>query len=222
MDIETAPNGNFPTVLRPLSRLVWYLLTPYLCPEVKILVLPGGTMPARKSKKAVGYDTSVRAIVSAHEMQPPEKRLRKTLFDFDKVVDPSVARLAGREIPYEKTEPEPTYRLDVGEMAVCGIGFATEMPFPLCYLTLCRSGMAARHRITVSNAPGTIDPDYRGEAGIILHNEGKEPFYIYRGMRIAQALFTYGLMPRFKEISSYDEFSATDRGAGGFGSTGFR
>ena len=74
----------------------------------------------------------------------------------------------------------------------------------------------------VANAPGTIDPDYRGEAGIILFNCGTESFYLYRNMRIAQILFTYAFMPAFERVPSYRKLIATKRGAGGFGSTGLR
>jgi dUTP pyrophosphatase len=80
-----------------------------------------------------------------------------------------------------------------------------------------RSGLAAKHGITVANAPGTIDADYRGEVGVILINLGKEPFRIERGMRIAQIVIARHARAVWREISTLDE---TARGAGGFGSTG--
>jgi dUTP pyrophosphatase len=106
-------------------------------------------------------------------------------------------------------------------MVVCSTGFITEMPFPLAYLTLCRSGMASKYNIVVANGPGTVDPDYRGEAGIILFNCGTKPFYVFRGMRIAQIFFAWALIPEIIEMQSDEEFSASERGAQGFGSTGF-
>ena len=80
-----------------------------------------------------------------------------------------------------------------------------------------RSGLAARHGVTVANAPGTIDADYRGEVGVILINLGQEPFLITRGMRIAQMVIARHARAVWREVSELDR---TARGAGGFGSTG--
>ena len=80
-----------------------------------------------------------------------------------------------------------------------------------------RSGLAAKHGVTVANAPGTIDADYRGEIGVILVNLGREPFRISRGMRIAQLVVARHARAVWREASELDR---TARGAGGFGSTG--
>jgi dUTP diphosphatase len=80
-----------------------------------------------------------------------------------------------------------------------------------------RSGLANKHGITVLNTPGTIDSDYRGEIKIMLINLGSEPFEITRGERIAQAVIAPVMQAVVAEVSTLDE---TDRGAGGFGSTG--
>jgi dUTP pyrophosphatase len=80
-----------------------------------------------------------------------------------------------------------------------------------------RSGLAAKHGVTVANAPGTIDADYRGEVGVILINLGQEPFRITRGMRIAQMVIARHARAVWREVSELDR---TARGAGGFGSTG--
>ena len=80
-----------------------------------------------------------------------------------------------------------------------------------------RSGLAAKNGITMANAPGTIDADYRGEVGVILINLGKEPFRITRGMRIAQLIVARHARAVWHEVSQLDQ---TARGAGGFGSTG--
>jgi dUTP pyrophosphatase len=80
-----------------------------------------------------------------------------------------------------------------------------------------RSGLAARNGVTVANAPGTIDADYRGEVGVILINLGREPFRITRGMRIAQLVVARHARAKWREV---DELDRTARGAGGFGSTG--
>jgi dUTP pyrophosphatase len=80
-----------------------------------------------------------------------------------------------------------------------------------------RSGLAAKNGVTLVNAPGTIDADYRGEIGVILINLGKEPFRISRGMRIAQLVVARHARAVWREVSELD---GTARGAGGFGSTG--
>jgi dUTP pyrophosphatase len=82
-----------------------------------------------------------------------------------------------------------------------------------------RSGLAAKHGVTVLNAPGTIDADYRGEVKVILINHGKEPFTIERGMRIAQMVIARYEAVGFNLSESLDD---TARGAGGFGSTGVK
>ncbi|MBL9010794.1 MAG: dUTP diphosphatase [Alphaproteobacteria bacterium] len=80
-----------------------------------------------------------------------------------------------------------------------------------------RSGLAAKHGVTVLNAPGTIDCDYRGEVGVILVNLGSEPFTVTRGLRIAQLLIAPVVQAGPVDVDSLDD---TARGAGGFGSTG--
>jgi dUTP diphosphatase len=80
-----------------------------------------------------------------------------------------------------------------------------------------RSGLAARHGVTVLNTPGTIDADYRGEIQVILINLGSEPFAVTRGMRIAQLVIAPVQRARLTEVDSLDD---TSRGSGGFGSTG--
>ena len=80
-----------------------------------------------------------------------------------------------------------------------------------------RSGLAMRHGLTVANAPGTIDADYRGEVQVLLVNLGSESVNIIRGMRIAQLVVAPITRARLREVASLDE---TPRGSGGFGSTG--
>ena len=80
-----------------------------------------------------------------------------------------------------------------------------------------RSGLAAKNGVTVANAPGTVDADYRGEIGVLLINLSKEPFRISRGMRIAQLVVARHARAVWREVSELDR---TARGAGGFGSTG--
>ena len=80
-----------------------------------------------------------------------------------------------------------------------------------------RSGLALKHGVTVLNTPGTIDAGYRGEVGVILINLGAEPFVVEKGMKIAQLVVVPVAQAEIGEVAAVD---ATDRGAGGFGSTG--
>ena len=80
-----------------------------------------------------------------------------------------------------------------------------------------RSGLASKHGVTVLNAPGTVDADYRGEIGVLLINHGDAPFPIRRGERIAQMVIASVVRAELVPATS---LSATDRGSGGFGSTG--
>ena len=80
-----------------------------------------------------------------------------------------------------------------------------------------RSGLAAKHGVTVLNAPGTVDADYRGEIGVLLVNHGEAPFPIRRGERIAQMVIASVTQVELVAVAS---LAATERGSGGFGSTG--
>jgi dUTP pyrophosphatase len=82
-----------------------------------------------------------------------------------------------------------------------------------------RSGLAAKHGVTVLNTPGTIDADYRGEIKVILVNLSEVPFTVVPGERIAQMVFARCEQAQFEQVETLDE---TQRGAGGFGSTGLK
>lgn len=96
-------------------------------------------------------------------------------------------------------------------------GFAVAIPEGYEIQVRPRSGLALKHGITVPNTPGTIDSDYRGELKVILINHGAEPFPINRGDRIAQLVLAPVTLALWREVAELDE---TERGAGGFGSTG--
>lgn len=97
------------------------------------------------------------------------------------------------------------------------VGFAMELPAGYEAQIRPRSGLAAKHHITVTNSPGTVDANYRGEIKAILYNLGREPFVIQRGDRIAQMVICKLLEINLIEAT---ELSETDRGSGGFGSSG--
>ena len=97
------------------------------------------------------------------------------------------------------------------------VGFAMELPSGYEAQIRPRSGLAAKHHITVTNSPGTVDANFRGEIKAILYNLGKEPFVIQRGDRIAQMVICK--LPEIELIEA-TELSETDRNTNGFGSSG--
>lgn len=104
-----------------------------------------------------------------------------------------------------------------GQIGLVPTGLVMELPIGIECQVRPRSGLALKHGITIPNSPGTIDPDYRGELGIIVQNLGREDFRLPRGERIAQLVFARFETP---EIDEAPELSVTERGTGGFGSTG--
>ncbi|MHA1597470.1 MAG: dUTP diphosphatase [Alphaproteobacteria bacterium] len=110
-----------------------------------------------------------------------------------------------------------TLKLLPGSHALIPTGIAIALPPGHEAQVRPRSGLALKHAITVLNAPGTIDADYRGEIGVILINHGKQPFTIERGMRIAQIVIAPVVTATWQETTG---LSDTARAAGGFGSTG--
>lgn len=105
-----------------------------------------------------------------------------------------------------------------GERAIVGTGIALALPHGTVGLVHPRSGLAARQGLSIVNSPGTIDAAYRGEVKVCLINlDPRETIHIQRGTRIAQLLVQRVELPEFEEVADLDE---TDRGAGGYGSTG--
>jgi dUTP pyrophosphatase len=107
--------------------------------------------------------------------------------------------------------------LDPGDRALIPTGFALEIPAGFEVQLRPRSGLALKYGVTLLNAPGTVDSDYRGAVGVILVNHGREPFTVRRGDRIAQLVVAPVVQAAFVETAGLAE---TVRGAGGFGSTG--
>lgn len=188
---------------------------------VRIHILPGGAMPERQTTGSIGYDVRIRAIVSSTEMDSQNTQLRQTMFDFKRMPDNS--KIARHIITITKEHgggEKLIYRMDPGESVLVGIGFITEMQFPTFFWVAPRSGLASKWGITVTNAPGTVDPDYRGEAGVLVYNRNQTMFDLHRGMRIAQIIFQKAVIPELTRIETYEELVSSSRGSGGFGSTG--
>ena len=106
-----------------------------------------------------------------------------------------------------------------GDRALVKTGVRLSLPAGIVALVHPRSGLALKSGITVLNAPGTIDSGYRGEVGVILYNASKWDFVIERGDRIAQLVFQHHLTAAFDVVKD-TELDETERGEGGFGSTG--
>ncbi len=146
-------------------------------------------------------------------------------------------RVKYRRLPHANGLPAPAYQsaaaagidliaavpadapinLEPGKYAVIPTGLAVALPAGFEGQVRPRSGLAVRHGVTVLNSPGTIDADYRGEIMVALINHGRAPFVIERGLRIAQLVVAPVATAALIEVEVLDE---TDRGSGGFGSTG--
>ena len=124
------------------------------------------------------------------------------------------AQAAGMDICAAIEEELP---LGPGERAIVRTGLAIGLPAGFEAQIRPRSGLAARHGITVINSPGTIDADYRGEILVALINLGREPYTIRRGERIAQMVIQKVWQAQLEEV---DQLDRTHRNDGGFGSTG--
>ncbi|MDC3127434.1 dUTP diphosphatase [Candidatus Pelagibacter bacterium] len=134
-----------------------------------------------------------------------------------------------KEIPLPKYETEgssgmdlsanieSSINIDPGKKEIVPTGIAISVPSGYEVQIRPRSGLAAKHNITVLNTPGTIDSDYRGELKIILINHGKETFKIEKGFRIAQMVVCPIIKAKIEEVENLNK---TKRGKGGFGSTG--
>ncbi len=113
---------------------------------------------------------------------------------------------------------EDAIELGAGDRVLIPTGLSIALPKGFEAQIRPRSGLAINHGVTVLNTPGTIDADYRGEISVILINHGKEPFTIQRGMRIAQMVVERYSSVKWKVVSDLED--NTERGEGGFGSTG--
>ena len=130
---------------------------------------------------------------------------------------PLPSRQSAGAAGYDVSSAEPEFTLAPNERRAVATGLAFELPAGMEMQVRPRSGLALRHGLSVPNAPGTVDPDYRGELKVILCNLGSEAVIVRRGDRIAQLVFARFEAPDLHEVAA---LATTDRGAGGFGSTG--
>jgi dUTP pyrophosphatase len=126
------------------------------------------------------------------------------------------AGAAGMDISAALDEDHPLI-MEAGMSCLVPTGLIMQIPHGFEGQVRPRSGLAAKHGITLLNTPGTIDSDYRGEVKILLINLGKEPFTITRGLRMAQLVIAPVIQMLCEEV---EELDSSLRGSGGFGSTG--
>ena len=126
---------------------------------------------------------------------------------------------AGLDLQAANPESEPVVLKAHGGRALVPTGFCMAMERGFEAQIRPRSGLALKYGVTLLNTPGTIDSDYRGEVKILMINHGDEDFVVERGMRIAQMVIASVLHMKVIKVDSLDE---TERGKGGFGSTGHK
>ena len=114
---------------------------------------------------------------------------------------------------------EKQIKIEPGKTSIIPTGISVSIPKNFEIQIRSRSGLAAKSQISVLNSPGTIDADYRGELKVILINLSNKAFVVERGTRIAQMVLCPIVKAKFKEVDSLDD---TNRGVGGFGSTGLK
>ncbi|MGD2067199.1 MAG: dUTP diphosphatase [Gemmatimonadota bacterium] len=162
-------------------------------------------MTARREGDASGGSTSPEAFLVRFRRLPGNPDL------------PLPARASEHAAGYDIRSAEEDFALARFEVRLVSTGLALELPEGVECQVRPRSGLAARHGVTLPNSPGTIDPDYRGEVRVLLQNLGPESVTIARGDRIAQLVFARFEAPAVTEAR---ELGETERGTGGFGSTG--
>lgn len=151
-------------------------------------------------------------------MQQTTVRITRVRTGFDDIPLPSYATAGAAGMDVRAAVAEPL-RLEPGDRAMVPTGIAIALPHGYECQVRPRSGLAAKHGISMVNNPGTVDEDYRGEIAVLLINHGTEPFTIERGERIAQIV-----VARYERVEweQVEELPDSERGAGGFGSTGKR
>lgn len=130
---------------------------------------------------------------------------------------PSFATAGAAGMDLRACIPNGAVTIEPDRIALIPIGFSVELPSGTEMQIRPRSGLATKHALLVPNSPGTVDEDFRGPVQVALLNAGQEAFTINHGDRIAQAVVAPVLKPQIVEVET---LSDTERGAGGFGSTG--
>lgn len=140
----------------------------------------------------------------------------KAIYKGEGKLEYATPQSAGLDLRANNDEP---IVIEVGKFKLIPTGLYIALPVGFEAQIRPRSGLALKKGITVLNAPGTVDADYRGEVGVILMNCGNEPFVVEKGERIAQMVIARHEQAEFEFVDELDE---TERGAGGYGHTGVK
>ena len=232
INVMSVPEGEFDGLegrvkeledeIQSLRQSIGSIATLGVLNQVDFYTFPNGKRPERQTDGAIGFDAYSRAVVDPGSKPTDTSPLRDTLADFQKDQDWQYylhESLHDWVVDDETDEQKYAIALPPKNRLMVGLGFATKMEYPMFYWVAPRSGYAARG-ITVANSPGTVDPDYRGEAGALIENNSSNDFVISHNMRVVQIIFSLALIPSLNEVDSHDKLGNTNRGAGGFGSTG--
>lgn len=175
------------------------------------------------------FNTYFLGTASKSLTPPPDSRALNAMTQTVSIALKPLPHFEGLDVPSYETDgaagmdvraavpADAPITLATGERAMVPTGLSMAIPEGYEIQMRPRSGLAAKHGITCLNSPGTVDSDYRGELKVILINHGAEPFTIQRGERIGQMVLAPVTRAAFNLVESLDE---TERGAGGFGSTG--
>ena len=174
------------------------------------------TAPSRGSGTGVGRQPPVKSPAACREAAS----LKIARLHPDAIAPKRMSPLASGLDLFACLGRGETVNLAPGERALVPCGWAMAVPAGWEVQVRPRSGLAYRHGITIVNSPGTIDADYRGEVKVILQNSGVEDFPIQHGDRIAQLVVAPVLLVEAHEVDGVEQLEASERGAGGFGSTG--
>ncbi len=197
-------------------------------------------------KKIVEYKQQIEEYKTKLNFDELVKKYEQEPFDFDKWLKDKgkmfMPPKTNIKVVNKSTNPNPEFATDgasgfdlradlaedetitlgVGEYTMVPTGLYFEIPEGFELQVRPRSGLAAKHGVTVLNSPGTVDSDYRGEVKVILINHGTQPFVIENGERIAQGVIGGVMGKKMITFESVEELSDTERGEGGFGSTGVK
>ncbi len=189
--------------------------------SIDMYLFEDGCLPQPTSERQIGYDVFARAIISPTDKDPDNPASCKTIFDFNHIPGDASSQSHIEYIDHG-LGMELAWRIDRWDRALVGIGFAISSPNnnrqfkDAFYLISPRRGLASMYGITIANDPGTADIDSSAEAGVLLINNGVDPFYVTKHARIAQLIFGNALKPEFNIVTELQDLGNNQQ-PGGFG-----
>ena len=183
---------------------------------------PSGTKDDELMLRQLGVDkdTIDGVTMSALEQAKESVKIKVKFVNNSDNEDPSHKHLDDSGMDLRANLPDGDMTVGVGKIKLVPTGLHFELPESMEIQVRPRSGLAVKHGITVLNTPGTVDRGYTGEIKIILINLGDKEFLIKHGDRVAQAVISPVISGRWSKIIKVDNLGQSERGGGGFGSTG--